>query len=73
MLTAWSAAISPAQFAAGCAWITTTMQGHRAHVAFDLWSNLTLASRGYSEGVATFEKGVAEWHETATEYPRGGQ
>lgn len=71
MPTAWSEVISPAQFAAGCAWITATMQGHRAHVAFDLLSNLTLASLGYSEGVAVFEIGVKDWHEAATEYPKG--
>lgn len=63
MPTDWSAAISPAQFAAGCAWITSTMTGERAHIAFDLWSNLTLASLGFSEGVAIFEAGVKGWHE----------
>ncbi len=71
MPTAWSEVISPAQFASGCAWITATMQGHRAHVAFDLLSNLTLASLGYGDGVATFEAGVKDWHEKATGYPRG--
>ena len=61
--TGWSEAISPAQFAAGCCWITATMTGERAHIAFDLWSNLALASLGYSEGVAVFEAGVKGWHE----------
>jgi hypothetical protein len=61
---AWSEAISPAQFAAGCRWITATITAHRGHIAFDLWSNLTLASLGCSEGVAVFEDGVKDWHKT---------
>lgn len=74
MPTVWSEAISPAQFAAGCCWITATMSGQRAHIAFDLWSNLTLASLGYSEGVAVFEEGVKGWHEAReSEDPTKGQ
>jgi hypothetical protein len=63
MQTAWSAAISPTQFAAGCSWIVANKQGEAAHMAFDLWSNLALSSLGYSEGVATFLDGVKGWHE----------
>ena len=63
MLTAWSEAISPAQFAAGCRWIMATLKNERAHIAFDLLSNLTLVSLGYSEGVAVFDAGVSGWHE----------
>lgn len=63
MPTAWSEAISPAQFAAGCRWIMATLENERAHIAFDLLSNLTLASLGYSEGVAVFDSGVKGWHE----------
>ena len=63
MPTAWSVAISPAQFASGCAWIMTNKHGEAAHMAFDLWSNLALSSLGYSEGVAMFLDGVNGWHE----------
>jgi len=63
MPTAWSAAISPTQFAAGCSWIMANKHGEAAHMAFDLWSNLTLSSLGYSEGVAMFLDGVKCWHE----------
>lgn len=63
MPTAWSEAISPAQFAAGCSWIMANKTGEAAHMAFDLLSNLALSSLGYSEGVALFLDGVKDWHE----------
>jgi hypothetical protein len=63
MPTAWKQAISPDQFAAGCEWIAATMTGQRAHLAMDMWSNLALASLGYSDGVAAFERAVRGWHD----------
>lgn len=62
MPTSWKAPIAAEQFAAGCSWIMANKQGEAAHMAFDLWSNLTLSSLGYFEGVAMFLDGVKCWH-----------
>lgn len=57
-----SNAISPADFAARCREIVTTLKGHEMHRAFDEETNALLSSLGYSEGCDIFIAAVAPLH-----------
>lgn len=57
-----SNAPTPVEFAERCKEIAADLTGHEMHKAFDLLSNETLCSLGYSEGVEIFRAGVRDYH-----------
>ncbi len=54
--------ISPQEFKQRCERIVQQHSGHEMHRQFDILSNLTLCSLGYSEGVDVFRDSVRDFH-----------
>ena len=62
MPTAWSAVMTPDAFAAACAYIVQTEEGHEAHRQLDQIVTSLLSSLGYSEGMRVFLAAVQPYH-----------
>jgi hypothetical protein len=61
-LTASNAVMDPAAFAAACAYIVQTEEGHEAHRQLDQIVTSLLSSLGYGDGMAVFLAAVQPYH-----------